>query len=276
MADLQQVQVNEVTEEENISLEQQAAMQEEAANQRNQTLEADPMESAETVEEQPKEEEAAPERPEWLDEKFENPEDMAKAYAELQKKMSEPKAEKKATAKKEAAPEATTSEAMTEAIEGATTEFSDNGELSDKTFESLEKAGLPRQFVEAYLNGQQAMSVQQTASIQEAIGGEGNYAAMSEWAAEYLAEGELDAYNSIVEGGSVEAAKVAVKGLYSQFQAAGGNVPSLVQGSTSGEAGAKPFGSTAQLTEAMRDSRYESDPAYRTMVEKRLAVSSIL
>ena len=78
MADLHQVQINETNEEENISLEKQAAMQEEAANQRNQTLEADPKEGKETIEEQLNEDEESTEeeRPEWLDEKFESPEDL--------------------------------------------------------------------------------------------------------------------------------------------------------------------------------------------------------
>ena len=274
MADLHQVQINEVNEEENISLEQQAAMQEEAANQRNQTLEADPKEGKETIEEQLKEEEpeAEEERPEWLDEKFESPEDMAKAYKELQKKMSKPKAEKKESAKAE---EASAPEATTGAIDAARNEFTENGELSDKAFDALEAAGLPREFVEQYIAGQQAMSVQQAATIQESIGGAGNYEAMAEWAGENLADGDLDAFNAIVEGQSVEQARVAVKGLYAQFQAAGGKGPALVQGSTSGDAGVKPFGSTAQVTEAMRDPRYASDPAYRENVEKRMSVSSI-
>ena len=274
MADLHQVQINEVNEEENISLETQAAMQEEAANQRNQTLEADPKEGKETIEEQLKvdEEPAEEERPEWLDEKFESPEEMAKAYKALQQKMSKPKAEKKESAKTE---EASAPEATTSAIEDARNEFAESGELSDKAFDALEKAGLPRSFVEQYIAGQQAMSVQQAATIQESIGGAGNYEAMAEWASENLADGDLDAFNDIVEGQSVEQARVAVKGLYAQFQAAGGKGPALVQGSTSGDAGVKPFGSTAQVTEAMRDPRYASDPAYRENVEKRMSVSSI-
>lgn len=272
MADLHQVQVNEVSEEENISLEQQAAMQEEAAKQRNQTLEADPTEGKQTIEEQLKEDEPAEEeRPEWLDDKFESPEELAKAYEALQKKMSKPKAEKK-DAK---APEVSPVEATTSAIDDARGEFAETGELSDKTFDALEAAGLPREFVEQYIAGQEAMSVQQAASIQESIGGAGNYEAMSEWAGENLADSDLDAFNAIVEGASVEQARVAVKGLYAQFLAAGGKGPSLVQGSTSGDAGVKPFGSTAQVTEAMRDPRYSSDPAYREQVEKRMAVSSI-
>tara|TARA_R110002167_G_scaffold91519_2_gene246313 strand:+ start:308 stop:1135 length:828 start_codon:yes stop_codon:yes gene_type:complete len=274
MADLHQVQINEVNEEENISLESQAAMQEEAAQQRNQTLEADPKEGKETIEEQLKVDEVPEEeRPEWLDEKFDNPEDMAKAYKELQKKMSEPKADKKAA--KKSVEEPAGAEVTTGAIESARNEFSESGELSDSTFDALEAAGLPRAFVEQYINGQEAMSIQQASSIQESIGGAGNYEAMAEWAAENMADGDLDAFNAIVEGPSVEQARITVKGMYAQFQAAGGKGPALVQGSTSGDSGVKPFGSTAQVTEAMRDPRYASDPAYRENVEKRMSVSSI-
>jgi len=274
MADLHQVQINEVNEEENISLEAQAAMQEEAAQQRNQTLEADPKEGKETIEEQLKVDEVPEEeRPEWLDEKFDNPEDMAKAYKELQKKMSEPKADKKAA--KKSVEEPAGAEVTTGAIESARNEFSESGELSDSTFDALEAAGLPRAFVEQYINGQEAMSIQQASSIQESIGGAGNYEAMAEWASENIADGDLDAFNAIVEGPSVEQARITVKGMYAQFQAAGGKGPALVQGSTSGDSGVKPFGSTAQVTEAMRDPRYASDPAYRENVEKRMSVSSI-
>ena len=249
-------------------------MQEEAAQQRNQTLEADPKEGKETIEEQLKVDEVPEEeRPEWLDEKFDNPEDMAKAYKELQKKMSEPKADKKAA--KKSVEEPAGAEVTTGAIESARNEFSESGELSDSTFDALEAAGLPRAFVEQYINGQEAMSIQQASSIQESIGGAGNYEAMAEWASENMADGDLDAFNAIVEGPSVEQARITVKGMYAQFQAAGGKGPALVQGSTSGDSGVKPFGSTAQVTEAMRDPRYASDPAYRENVEKRMSVSSI-
>jgi hypothetical protein len=68
---------------------------------------------------------------------------------------------------------------------------------------------------------------------------------------------------------------MAVKGLYSQFISAGGNPPELSQGGTSGSS-TKPYGSAAQVTEAMRDPRYSTDPAYRSNVEKRLSVSNVL
>ena len=53
MAELQQIQINEETAgEENISLEEQSAMQDKVAEQREEALKADPMEVATAAEEQ--------------------------------------------------------------------------------------------------------------------------------------------------------------------------------------------------------------------------------
>jgi len=268
MANYQSVTVQEHTEEENVSLEKQAAMQEEAAEQRNQSLQSNTEEPQEEVQEEVQEE-----RPEWLDEKFESPEDLAKAYNELQKKQSS----KESKSKKDEAPakEEEASVSLNSSVQKATEEFAETGALTDKTFIELEKAGLPRSFVEAYIAGQESMSTSQALEIQNEVGGNANYNAMSEWATENLSDGDLDGFNSIVENGSVDQAKMAVKGLYAQFISAGGNPPELSQGGTSGSS-VKPFGSAAQVTEAMRDPRYSSDPAFRDNVEKRLAVSNVL
>ena len=263
MANYQSVTVSENTNEENISLEKQAAMQEEAANQRGQSLESDPSEGKHEVEE-------TSERPEWLDEKFESPEDLAKAYNELQKKQStkEGSSEEQEQNTEEDTPPSNN------AITESTTEFTETGRLSDETFLNLEKAGIPREFVEAYIQGQEAISTASAIEIQNSIGGTENYAAMSEWAGENLADEDLQAYNDIVERGTVEQARVAVKGMYAQFLSQGGKAPNLAQGSTSGEGGAKAFGSAAAMVEAMQDPRYKNDPAYRGQVEKRIAVSN--
>ena len=267
MANYQSVSVQEHTEEENVSLEKQAAMQDEAAEQRNQSIESNTEEPQEEVQA-----EASEERPEWLDEKFESPEDLAKAYNELQKKQSS----KQSKSKKDDAPaEEDTGASINSSVQKATEEFAESGALTDKTFVELEKAGLPRSFVEAYIAGQESISTSQALDIQNEVGGNANYNAMSDWASENLSDGDLDGFNSIVETGSIEQAKMAVKGLYAQFISAGGNPPELSQGGTSGSS-VKPFGSAAQVTEAMRDPRYSSDPAFRDNVEKRLAVSNVL
>jgi len=271
MANYQSVTVQEHTEEENVSLEKQAAMQEEAAEQRNQSIQSNTEEPQEEVQEEASEE-ASEERPEWLDEKFETPEDLAKAYNELQKKQSS----KESKAKKDDTPaEEESASSLNSSVQKATEEFAEKGTLTDKTFVELEKAGLPRSFVEAYIAGQESMSTSQALDIQNEVGGNANYNAMSDWAAENLSDGDLAGFNSIVETGSIEQAKMAVKGLYAQFISAGGQPPELSQGGTSGSS-VKPFGSAAQVTEAMRDPRYANDPAFRDNVEKRLAVSNVL
>jgi uncharacterized protein (DUF1330 family) len=107
------------------------------------------------------------------------------------------------------------------------------------------------------------------------MGGRDNYAALTEWAQENLNDTDIEAYDDIVTSGTMEQAKMAVQGMYARFLSGGGKAPNLTQGSTSGDS-VKPFGSAAQVTEAMRDPRYKNDPAYRESVSKRIAVSQVL
>lgn len=259
MAELESVSINEASASENISMEQQASEMDAANANKPQDNEA-----AQTVEQ---------DRPEWLPEKFSSPEDMAKAYQSLEQKMSseKPKQNAKDTKSDKEAPN--TSD-ISNTLNSATEEFMEAGELSDKSFDSLEKAGLPRDLVAAYIEGQQALVDLQTSQIKEVIGGEGNYEAMAEWAAEHLSETDVDAFNSVVETGTVDQAMMAVRGMFAQFKSAGGKAPNLVQGGTAMTSGVKPFNSAAQVTEAMRDPKYRNDPAYRQMVQQRMSVTT--
>jgi hypothetical protein len=213
-------------------------------------------------------EETQSERPEWLPEKFASPEDMAKAYSELEGKLS-------------GSTEETQSEPVEpsdsfNAITAASDEFTESGQLSDETFKSLEDAGLPRDLVEAYIQGQQALAASQANSVYDAVGGEESYKAMAEWATENLDQSAQDAFNQIVESGSIEQAKVAAQGLFAQYRSATGGVePKLAQGSTTGNT-VTPFYSSKSLTDAMADPRYKHDSGYQAEVHRRLAVSDIL
>lgn len=253
MAEYQSISINENTESENISLEEQAAKQDAQAQPTG--------EAPQTSEES---------RPDWLPEKFNSPEELAKAYDSLQTKMSNKNTKAKAKDTTTAEP----TEHIASAITAAQDEFNESGELSESAFEGLAKAGVPREFVEAYLEGQTAIADNQSTQIQDIIGGPQNYEAMSEWALENLSDEQLEAYNQVVETGSIDQAKMAVQGLFSQFTAAGGKTPQVVMGATQG-ASVKPFNSAAQVTEAMKDPRYKNDPAYRQNVEQRLAVTTI-
>ena len=254
MAEANRVVINEPTENEEITLEQQAEMQEEQA--------------VATSEEQP----ATEERPEWLDEKFNSPEDLAKAYTELQQKLSEPKEETEEVASEETPQDNIDS---SDVVTKATLEFDEKGELSEDTFAALEKAGLPKDYVEAYIAGQQALVERNAVDLYNSIGGEEEYDGMIQWAGETLTEGEVDTFNELVINGTPEQQRLAIKGLHAQYRGDTGSGPALKQGTTSGNS-VKPFSSTKELQRAMSDRRYAEVPSYRQEVEKRLSVSNIL
>lgn len=207
------------------------------------------------------------ERPEWLPEKFGSAEEMAKAYGELETKLGQPKQEEE-----EVAEEASTDVNYETAINAASEEYSEKGELSEETYASLQGQGLSKLMVDNYIAGQQAIINQQQMEITNEIGGMDEYQKLSTWAAETLSDSDLEAYNQTVESGTVAQAKFAIKSLYSQFQAAGS--PRLAQGSVNGT-GVPPFQSRQQVTAAMRNPAYENDPAYREEVLQRLARSNV-
>jgi len=206
------------------------------------------------------------ERPEWLPEKFDNAEDMAKAYGELEKKLGSDKADEDV-----AETEPTQSNDL---IVEASKEFFEKGELGDETYESLAKLGLNRELVDSYAAGQAALTENQQLAIKGEAGTD--YDAMTEWAGQNLTDEEMNTYNEVVTSGSVEHAKLAVSGLHARYQAANGSTgPKLAMGSTTGSA-TLPYQSMQEVTRAMNDPRYKSgDKAYHAEIDRRLAVSNI-
>jgi hypothetical protein len=105
-------------------------------------------------------------------------------------------------------------------------------------------------------------------------GGEEQYSGLVQWASENLSESEIDAYNANVESGDLSLAQFAVSGLVARYRSEVGNEPQLVQGdNASSSSGA--FQSVAELTAAMRDPRYNNDPAYRKSVADKLSRSKV-
>lgn len=225
-------------------------------------------------------------RPEWLPEKFKSPEELAKAYNELQKKLSQPKAEepkKEETPKPEEGEEGSDAEKEGESpkLDGRVdltpfhNEWAEKGELSPDSFSKLEKMGFPKELVQQYINGFQASQAQEAQSIYRETGGEEGYKAMTEWASKNLSAQEIAAYDNLVTSGDVNAAKIAAKGLYAQYVAANGQPPKLISGTPSSKSSLSPFRSTSEVVAAMSDPRYKNDPAFRKDVERRLAQSDV-
>jgi len=205
------------------------------------------------------------ERPQWLPEKFKSPEDLARAYSELERKFSTP-AEKPKT---EAEPKTGFN------FDPFAKEYSENGNLSEESIANLVSQGIPETVVRNYLDGLGAISERHTQQIYGIVGGEQQYTSMMEWASENLDEQEIDAFNSIMEQGNQASMQMAVRGLQARYAQTNGSPSKLVQGETIGPSGGV-FRSIAEVTAAMKDPRYHKDPAYRRDVENRLRNSNIM
>ena len=245
------------------------------------------VQSAETTTDKPVEEiKPTQSKPEGLPEKFNSVDELVKSYSELEKKLGEQsqpteksvdpvsKAELKGQPKSDLdiATKAVDSAGLN--MESLSEEYAKEGKLADASYTSLEKAGIPKDYVDRFIAGQQAIADQQSSSVKEMVGGTQAYDTMSEWAGQNLSETEKTAYNSAVNSKDLEAVKLAVVGLKARYSQATGSEPKLVEGksSASGEQG---FQSWAQVTQAMSDPRYAKDVAYQAEVKNKLANSNI-
>lgn len=217
--------------------------------------------------EQQADEPQSQDRPQWLPEKFKSPEDMARAYSELEKKLG--------GKPEEGQQETTAPKVHPDAIKSYSEEYLRDGKLSDKSYAELAELGVDRSLVDAYVAGQQALVERQAESIYSTVGGKEAYSRMVGWATENLSKDEVAAFNEVVQSGDLRKINLAVSGIHSRMKAAT-NEPSLVMGKSANKAPSGAFRSTAEIVAAMSDPRYKTDPAYRADIENRLSISNIL
>lgn len=221
-------------------------------------------------------------RPEWLPEKFNSPEDLSKAYSELEKQFTQSRQEAKEEPQTTEEPKVESTETPEDAkaavenvgldFEGMKQEYADNGKLSEETYKDLETKGIPKDMVDAYVAGQEAKAAAFTNEIYEIAGGEESYKEVSQWAAESLSEDEVDAFNGAVSSGNQTLAKLAVEGLMARYKGSGSAEPELLGGKASSSV--ETYTSWAQVTKDMGSAEYKKDPAFRKAVEAKLARSN--
>lgn len=236
--------------------------------------------------EQPQQGGAQAERPSWLPEKFKSPEEMAKSYSDLEKRLGganqqQQQEESPVDQQQKDQPIAPDQEDNQFAqqwenqFSDFSKEYAEKGQLSDDSFKKLKEMGYPKQVVNAYIEGQKALAERGTQSLMTDIGGQDGFKEMHDWATQNLTQDEIDSYNSILDTGDQRQASFAVKGMYARYKSASGNKPKLVSGSQT-RGSTQAFRSIAEMTRAMSDPRYKSDPAFRKDVERRLENSKIL
>jgi len=251
-------------------------------------VEAVEIKQEETTEEKPVEQTKVEEvkRPEGLPEKFKTVEDMAKSYSELESKLG---AEDKSFENEKTQPEPkkdnleieadqkTAEKAVKSAglnMDQLQSEYDANGTLDEKSFAALEKAGIPKSYVDAFIQGQEAVATQMQNTIKAEVGGEESYSEIVTWAKNALNPQEIAAFNKTVNSNDLEAVKLAVTGLKARHDAVNGTDPKLISGKAGTDSGGG-YNSWAQVTAAMKDARYQNDPAFRSEVQDKISKSKL-
>lgn len=240
--------------------------------------------------------------------KFKSPEEMEKAYAELQKMLGdrapaeeddnepkpddsdkppfivEEKSEEKRTWEKE-----TYGPALAQLFDAAKLDakaiadaYGQSGEFPEEAYAALEAQGVSRSVVDNYLKGvsdknteSQVIAEAQVKEVKGLAGGDEGYGKMMQWASVNLSDAEKDRYDKVMASGDLDAIKMTVAGLKARYDAAFGIDPKLVGGRSKGSPGKDVFRSTQEVVAAMRDPRYGTDPAYTQEVEKKVARSDV-
>ena len=219
--------------------------------------------------------------------KYKDAQELEKAYVELQKKLGsndEPAEDVEQTGATDETEETTLSDGAS-LISSANDEYyANDGKLSEETLEKF--SGMSsKELVESYLEVQKTdafkaktevadLSESDINTIKNSAGGEAQYDNLISWANTNLDAKSQEAFDSIVNSGSIDAIKIAVSGLKSQYEAANGFEGKMYTGKApKGET--DTFRSQAELVQAMSDKRYDRDPAYRQDIIEKLDRSNL-
>jgi hypothetical protein len=170
--------------------------------------------------------------------KFQDTQSLEQAYLELQKKLGEPREEEQGS-----------EEVVEEEPEAAEEEEPESSD--DK------------------------LSEDQATQLFEMIGGEQVYKNMLDWAGETLSKEEIQMYDSVMSKGDPNSIFFAVQALNSKYTDAVGKEGQLLTGRTSASSADNVYRSQSELVAAMSDKRYDTDPAYRSDVMRKLENSDL-
>lgn len=164
--------------------------------------------------------------------------------------------------------------------------FKDAEALEQAYLELQSKLGEPREQepepVEEQAEPEQEEQPEETDTLTDAdakeltdsVGGLDRYNEMLQWAASNLSPEEIDMFDSVVGGGDKNACFFAINALNQRFTEAVGNEKPLLTGRGSRDT-LDVFRSQAEVVAAMKDPKYDRDPAYRQDVFAKLERSQL-
>ena len=176
--------------------------------------------------------------------KYQNAQELEKAYVELQRKLGEQPQDEEPNVPEETSEE----EEQTEEVEEET-----------KEEEEPTKVGITQEDIDVLYN---------------MVGGKEAYSNMISWASETMTKQEIEMFDHVMDLDNPWAAFFAVKAVQNAYENTVGKDGRMLTGK--GTPNTKDvFRSQAEVIQAMDDPRYESDPAYRNDVFQKLDRSEL-
>lgn len=209
--------------------------------------------------------------------KFQDAEQLEKAYLELQAKLGESRGDEPQQEQVQEEEEVTQS-ILEELWDKATA----NEEISQEFLNELQQQD-PTELAKMYLEyrqsvqeqGPQQMDPETVTGLQGIVGGEQQYGQMMQWAGSNLSEQDINLYDQVMERGDPAACYFAVQALQARYQDSVGVDSNVITG-TAPRGAQKGYRSQQELVQAMSDPRYDTDPAYRMDVVAKLEQSNDL
>jgi len=221
------------------------------------------------------------ERPQWLPEKFKSPEDLAKAYSELEKKLGQAKQDEAPKGNEPPKIEAGEGEGETNTpdilnFDKYTAEFTQSGELSEESLKELAAKGISKDMVDAYIEGQKAIAERHLNTLYETAGGKDSLELAIKWAAVNMAPADIEAFNATMDSGNLSQMKLAVAGLMASYKSANGSEGKRVNGSGSASGASDVYGDMSEVVRDMGSKEYKESESFRQMVAAKLARSNVI
>lgn len=202
--------------------------------------------------------------------KFKTAEDLQKAYTELEKKLGQPKDTPAETPKEAEVPKEAEGLIKPDDFTTFSEEFNKNGSLSEDTYKSLEKKGLSKDVVDAYIEGQKALAENKANKLLNYVGGADRYNSMVEWARTNYTSEQSKSFDEALFSGDESRVQEQVDLLSFRMSKQTGQPQRRLEGtSTDMGGGLKPFESKTEWQRAMSDRNYGRDMKYTRMVDAR-------
>ena len=216
--------------------------------------------------------------------KYENAQELEKAYIELEKKIGEKDATESSTNTEEAEEKTEEKADDEEAVSVLDKLWGERDDgFSDETLKELAQTN-PGELAKLHLQYRAQQQQQEEAAkglsdadiaeLKGLVGGEQDYQGLISWAETSLTKDEQDMYDTVMDRGDKLACYFAVQALMARYKDAVGTDGRLIQGKPP-SSGGNTFRSQAELVKAMSDPRYERDPAYRADVTAKLERSNV-